>query len=118
MIYEGNEMSQLLVRGRPINIDPEGFLTDLTEWDETVAEVIAKTEGIILTPDHWQVIRFLRGFYQEYQIAPAIRILVKALRDTLGPEKGNSIYLHTLFPDGAAKQSNKIAGLPKPTRCI
>lgn len=111
-------MSHLLIQGRLINTDPEGFLNDLSDWDETVAQAIAEIEGIILTPDHWQIIRFLRDFYREYHIAPAIRIVVKMLRDTLGPEKGNSIYLHTLFPDGAAKQSNKIAGLPKPTRCI
>ena len=111
-------MSHLVVKDRLIKTDPEGFLNNLVEWDESVAEAISKTEVIILTPDHWEVIRFLRDFYQAYQIAPAIRVLVKALLDKLGPEKGNSIYLHTLFPAGAAKQSNKIAGLPKPTRCI
>lgn len=111
-------MPNLIVNSRIITTDPEGFLTDLTLWDEEVAIAIAQAEGITLTADHWEVIYFLRDFYQEYQIAPAIRALIKTLREKLGPEKGNSIYLHILFPDGAAIQSNKIAGLPKPTRCI
>lgn len=111
-------MPELIVNNRTIPTDSEGYLVNLTDWDEPVAEAIAQLEGIALTKEHWEVIHFLRNFYQIYQIAPAIRILVNALKEKFGAEKGNSIYLHTLFPAGAAKQSNKIAGLPKPTRCI
>lgn len=111
-------MPYLIVNNQQIDLDPEGFLINLNDWNEAVANAIAKREGITLTSEHWEIIQFLRIFYQEYQIAPAIRILVKTLREKLGPAKGNSHYLHTLFPGGAAKQSNKIAGLPKPTRCV
>jgi TusE/DsrC/DsvC family sulfur relay protein len=116
--YKTLAMGPLIVADRIISTDPEGFLTTLADWDEAVACALAEAEGIKLTQEHWEVIWFLRNFYQEYQIAPAMRVLIKALAGKLGPEKGNSIYLHTLFPGGAAKQSNKLAGLPKPTRCI
>lgn len=98
--------------------DPEGFLITLADWNQSVAETIAIKENIALTPAHWEIINFVRDFHQQYKHAPAIRILIKAIKEKLGEEKGNSIYLHSLFPDGAAKQISKIAGLPKPTRCI
>lgn len=75
-------------------------------------------EGIELTPQHWDVIYFLRSYYEEFQIAPAIRVLIKAIAKKFGPEKGNSQYLYELFPHGPAVQACKIAGLPKPTGCV
>lgn len=106
------------VNGKTIEHDEEGYITDINEWSEDLAEIIAKDENIDLTPEHWEVINFLREYYQEYQIAPAIRVLTKALAKKMGPEKGNNKYLYELFPYGPAKQACKIAGLPKPTGCV
>ena len=69
-----------------------------------------------MTPNHWEVVNFLREYYDEYQIAPAVRVLTKAIGKQLGPDKGNSKYLYELFPYGPAKQACKIAGLPKADR--
>ncbi len=101
-----------------IKCDIEGYLLNLEDWNKDVAIAIAKSEGIELTSEHWRVIELLRDFYQEYKIAPAMRALVSAVKRDLGSDKGNSIFLHKLFPGGPAKQANKIAGLPKPIRCI
>ena len=60
----------------------------------------------------------LREYYHEYRIAPAIRILTKAMAKKLGREKGNTRYLYQLFPQGPAKQACRYAGLPKPTGCV
>ena len=98
--------------------DEEGYLCNLADWSEDVAQHIAQSENIELTPNHWEVINFLRKYYEEYQIAPAVRVLTKAIGKTLGPDKGNSQYLYQLFPYGPAKQACKIAGLPKPTGCV
>lgn len=98
--------------------DKNGFLIDLSLWDKNFAEITAKNENIELAEAHWEVIFFLREFYQEYHTAPAIRALVKALKLRFGDTKGTSIYLQSLFPESPALQAAKIAGLPKPARCI
>jgi tRNA 2-thiouridine synthesizing protein E len=106
------------LNGKTYETDEEGYLVNLAEWSEEVADVIAKQENVDLTPNHWEVVNFLRKYYDEYQIAPAVRVLTKAIGKSLGPEKGNSKYLYELFPYGPAKQACKIAGLPKPTGCV
>ncbi len=106
------------LNGTTVEHDEEGYLTDLYQWNEDLAVILAKDENIDMHEEHWEVINFLRNYYDEYQIAPAIRVLVKALKKTMGKEKGSNKYLYTLFPYGPAKQACKIAGLPKPTGCI
>ncbi|TCJ96192.1 tRNA 2-thiouridine synthesizing protein E [Volucribacter psittacicida] len=101
-----------------IATDPNGYLMDISQWSPAVAELIAQQEQITLTEAHWEVIYFVRNFYQEYKTSPAIRMLVKAMSQKLGEEKGNSRYLQRLFPDGPAKQATKLAGLPKPAKCL
>lgn len=108
----------LTVNQQIIETDNFGYLMDSSQWSETVAEVIAQQENIELTPAHWEVIYFVRNFYQEYKTSPAIRMLVKAMAQKLGEDKGNSRYLQRLFPDGPAKQATKLAGLPKPAKCL
>jgi tRNA 2-thiouridine synthesizing protein E len=106
------------INGQTIEHDEEGFITDVSQWTKELADYLAEHENINMTPEHWEVVNFLRGYYNEYQIAPAIRVLVKQMKVAFGPEKGNNKYLYELFPYGPAKQACKIAGLPKPTGCI
>lgn len=101
-----------------IKRDNEGFLLNLTDWQPNIAEAIALEDGIQLTNEHWEIINTLRAFYAEYNTSPPIRALLNILATKIDKEKVNSIYLHKLFPEGPAKQANKIAGLPKPVRCI
>ena len=98
--------------------DKQGYLTDSSIWTKAIAELIAANEELELSEDHWQVINYVRKFYIEFNTSPSIRPLVKYLAKEWSAEKGTSIYLHILFPDGPAKQATKIAGLPKPARCI
>lgn len=97
--------------------DKEGFLVNLDDWSETVAVQLADNEALSLSEDHWAIINLVRGFYREFKISPAMRVLVKAVKLEFGKEKGRSIYLHLLFPDNPAKLISKIAGLPKPINC-
>jgi tRNA 2-thiouridine synthesizing protein E len=106
------------VNGKTIETDEEGYLVNLNEWNEDAAKILAAQDDLQLTESHWEVINFLREYYDEYQIAPAVRVLTKAIGKKLGPEKGNSKYLYELFPYGPAKQACRFAGLPKPTGCV
>ena len=106
------------VNGQTYEHDEEGCLTNLNDWSKELAVLIAKDENIEMTDDHWEIVNFLREYYEEYQIAPAVRVLIKAVKKKLGAEKGNQKYLYELFPYGPAKQACKIAGLPKPTGCV
>jgi len=101
-------------------LDSEGFLLDLTHWNETLATHIAAQEKIILNESHWEIIYLLRRFYQDFQRSPNMRALINYLKKSLdeGSERVNSIYLLQLFPSSPAKIACKIAGLPKPENCL
>ncbi len=99
-------------------IDTHGFLKDYRQWSSEIALFFARQEHIELTQAHWQIIYFLRKYYEVHQSSPAIRLLVKSLKEQHGSDIGNSLYLQSLFPISPAVQAAKIAGLPKPKRCI
>lgn len=104
--------------GQQLETDAQGYLKNIADWSEDLAVLLAAQEDIQLTEEHWQVIHFVRTFYQEFNTSPAIRMLVKAMTQKYGEEKISSRYLYRLFPKGPAKQATKIAGLPKPVKCI
>ncbi|QTF91083.1 TusE/DsrC/DsvC family sulfur relay protein [Halomonas sp. BM-2019] len=101
-----------------IGLDPEGYLAKLSDWSPEVAEALARDAGIELTPEHWEVIEVLRDFYTRFEQAPAMRPLVKAVTQALGPDKGRSIHLMRLFPGSPPKVAARLAGLPKPANCL
>lgn len=108
----------MIFNDQEIATDAQGYLLDSTVWNDQLAQAIAQLENITMSDEHWQVVYFVRDFYEQFNTSPAIRALVKAMEKKYGKEKISSRYLYRLFPDGPAKQATKIAGLPKPARCI
>jgi len=108
----------LVVDDRIVPTTDEGFLSDRQDWNEAVARAIARNAGIELGEGHWEIVFFIRHYYQQYKHLPNARVFTKAVRKRFGPDKGNSHYLHHLFPDGPLKYACKIAGLPKPPACL
>ena len=106
------------VNGVKIATSEQGFLLDMKLWNERLAKRLADIEGIVLTDAHWEILHFIRWFYQEYKYLPKARVFSKAIKNKLGAEKANSRYLLKLFPPGPLKYSCKIAGLPKPPSCL
>lgn len=118
MASDAMNTQHLQINGLSIPVDPEGYLRNLDDWNEAVAEQLAAQEAIQLTEAHWEILRVLRQFYQQFEMSPAMRPLIKAVANELGSDKGKSIYLMSLFPGSPAKLASKIAGLPKPTNCL
>ncbi len=111
-------MPTLEFEGKSYEVDEEGYLMDWAVWNESIAGAMAKSDGLELSEAHWEVIRFLRDYFEKYQIAPMIKILTKEIAKKYGKDKGNTKYLYELYPAGPAKQACRYAGLPKPTGCV
>lgn len=111
-------MTVLNVEGRSLPLDKDGYLVELSDWSEATAEALAQREGISLSTEHWEILRLVRSFYDEFQLSPANRPLIKFISMKIGPEKGNSLHLNRLFNGTPAKLAAKLAGLPKPTNCL
>lgn len=101
-----------------VAVNEEGFLRSLHDWNVKIAVAIATANQIELTPAHWEIILFIRDYYQTFKHLPNARVFTKAIAKQFGEEKGNSRYLHKLFPQGPLKYACKIAGLPKPPTCL
>ncbi len=100
-----------------LSLDKQGYLLNLSDWTPEVAEQLAANETIRLTTGHWEIIYLVRDYYEEYQIAPITRVLVRHIGERLGRDKGNSIYLMKLFGGKPAGLVSKVSGLPKPANC-
>ena len=98
--------------------DRDGYLQNLADWTPEIAQVLAAEEGISLDARHHALIALVREYYARKEVSPAMRPLVRLVKESLGAEAGNSMYLMQLFPESPAKQLAKIAGLPRPTNCL
>jgi len=100
------------IEGRKFEVDEEGFLRNPEEWNDEVAVLLAKADNIQeMSEEHWAVVKYIRQYYLENQLAPMVRSLCKATDLKL-----RKIY--ELFPLGPAKGACKVAGLPKPDGCV
>lgn len=106
-------MPRIEIKGKAYETNEEGFLIHPEEWSEDVAAVLARQEESIdsLTDEHWSVIRYIRRYYLENNLAPMVRSVCKT---TGFPLK----HIYELFPSGPAKGACKVAGLPKPDGCV
>lgn len=110
--YPGMKTRMLKVNGHEVMTDSEGYLVDLADWSEDFVRAEAAYEGLDLTSQHWEVIRFLRSYYEDKMVQANVREIIKHFRKVWGEEQGSNHYLHDLFPRGGPqKQGNRLAGL-------
>lgn len=102
----------VMVDGRAVPTDSEGYLRHLDDWSEAFATALAREEGLLLTPAHWEVIRFLRQHFHEHGVQAQVRVMIRHFSQAWGPGRGNNHRLHEMFPvGGPQKQGNRLAGL-------
>ena len=102
----------LLVEGRPVATDTEGYLVNLDDWSEAFARKRAEIENLQLTDLHWQVIHYLRAYFDEHRVQAQVRAMIRHFGQVWGPQRGNNHFLHALFPNGGPqKQGNRLVGL-------
>ncbi len=108
----------LIVDSVLLETTDQGFLKNTDDWNEAVAKALAELNAICLTEQHWEIILYIRQYYLQYKHLPNARVFTKAIAKEFGEEKGNSRYLHRLFPEGPLKYACKLAGIPKPPTCL
>ena len=106
------------LKDRQIACDDEGYLLDLNDWSYELMMLIAANEELHLSNEHLTVINIVRQYYQEYGTTPAIRTLIAYLKKQNMTNLCSSVALARLYTKGAAKTAAKLAGLPKPVKCI
>lgn len=101
-----------------LELDQDGHLVDYTLWNETVAQQLADTLELTLSPWHFEILYAVRQFYQQFGHSPATRPLIKFLMKTVGPDVDNAA-LQTRFNTGlVARHLSRLAGIPKPANCL
>lgn len=85
-----------------------------TDWSRENAAELARTEGLTLTEDHWQVVRALQDSYARSE-EPTMR--ARELHDALGEHfhnEGGIKHPYKLFLKGPVAQGCLLAGLQPP----
>lgn len=93
-------------------VDAEGYLVNPEDWSEEVAETFARQENLQLSADHWEVLRFIREEFEENQIIPDVRHVIKHLSAHMGNDARKRVF--EMFPYGYVKQACRIAGMRRP----
>jgi len=95
-----------------VDVDSEGYLVNLSDWFEAFVRAQAEQEGLALTDEIWEVIRYLRDFYEQHEVQANVLEIIKHLHRVWRSELGSNRYLHSIFPRGGPQQQgNRLAGL-------
>ena len=105
------------IDGEIIATTASGFLENIEDWSEAIAQQVAEHEGVTLTDRHWDLINYLRDeFVNNAGNQPNTRNIVKALSKKWDDKSVNAKSLYDLFPGDPSKQAGKIGGLPESRR--
>lgn len=103
---------------RHVDRDEEGFLVDPCDWRPALVDLFAAEEDLELTEERRVVVDFVRRYYEDRQVVPEARVVLRHLKDEWGAERATRRYLYRLFPRGYGQQACKLAGMRKPLKLM
>ena len=98
--------------------DNEGFLLDPEDWTADLAAALAAEAGQPLTDDHWEIVHFIRDYFEATETVPEARRVLAFMRERWGEERATRRALYALFPTGYGQTACKIAGMRKPLKLM
>jgi len=101
-----------------LELDQDGHLVDYTVWNEAIAQELARSLDIVLTPWHVEILQAVRQFYAQFGHSPATRPLIKFLMKKVSPEINNAILQENFNTGLVARHLSRLAGVPKPANCL
>lgn len=106
-------MPSLLVNQQILELGPKGCLRRFEDWSEAVAQEMATQEELSLNDCHWAAIRFIRAYYEEFDLPPNPRTLIKEVGAKLHAYHCTRKTVEQMFPNGGCRQACRLAGLPE-----
>jgi tRNA 2-thiouridine synthesizing protein E len=98
-------MTVFAYKDREYELDEQGCLLDVHAWTPDFAEGMARECEIpVLSGEHWDVLRYVRGAYEQTGICPTIFAACKAT--SLTPQE-----MQKLFPTGYHRGVCRVAGV-------
>ena len=98
-------MGKIAYAGGSVEIEEEGYLVNLEDWNESVAQALAAREDVrALSEEMLEVVRFLRTYYKKFNAFPILNYVCKNIhqpRECVSEEFMNPA------------KAWKIAGLPR-----
>ena len=108
----------LEVNGKTIEANDAGYLLNMDDWSDDVCKAIAARDGIELFVDHWELIYYVREYFEEKQTCPTMHTLIRDLApkkaDRFHDQKAYEKHIYSLIPTDAAHEICKLAGIPMP----
>ena len=101
---------ETILANKAVDLNEQGYLINMEQWDKEVAQAIAAEEDIYLADRHFEVLDFLR---KEHKNGTALSIRKVGKSGVVDIKE-----FYALFPDGPLKKASRIAGIPKPASCI
>ncbi|OTG92370.1 TusE/DsrC/DsvC family sulfur relay protein [Acinetobacter sp. ANC 3832] len=101
-----------------LQLDQDGHLVDYTIWNEDVAQELAKSLDLDLTPWHFEILQAVRQFYAQFGHSPATRPLIKFLMKSVSPDINNAVLQEKFNTGLVARHLSRLAGVPKPANCL
>lgn len=101
-----------------LELDQDGHLVDYTVWNEAVAQQLAQSLDLHLTPWHFEILHAVRQFYAQFGHSPATRPLIKFLMKTVNPDINNAVLQEKFNTGLVARHLSRLAGVPKPANCL